>query len=57
MLIVDLIDSKSGNQVWRGGAVAIRENLTTEESDARIEEAIRLIFSKFPQKTIPGKPR
>ena len=57
MLIVDLIDSKTGNQVWRGGAVAIRENLTTEESDARIAEAIQLIFNKFPQNAIPGKQR
>ena len=52
MLIIDLIDTKTGNQVWRGAAVAVRENLNPEEGDARIEKAIRLIFKKFPQKPI-----
>jgi Domain of unknown function (DUF4136) len=52
MLIIDLIDSKTGNQVWRGAAVAVRENLSDAQADARIEEAVRLIFNKFPQKPI-----
>ncbi len=52
MLIIDLIDTKTGNQVWRGAAVAVRENLNPDQADARIAEAIRLIFKKFPQKPI-----
>lgn len=52
MLIIDLIDTKTGNQVWRGAAVAVRENLNPDQADARIAEAIRLIFKKFPQKAI-----
>ncbi len=54
MLIIDLIDSKTGNQVWRGAAVAVREKLSPEEADARIAEAVRKIFTKFPQKQIKG---
>lgn len=52
-LILDLIDAKTGNQVWRGAAVGMLDNLTPEQADARIEEAVRLIFSKFPQQPIP----
>ena len=52
MLIIDLIDTKTGNQVWRGAALAVRENLTTEQAEARIQEAVRRIFTKFPQKPI-----
>ena len=54
MLILDLIDSKTGNQVWRGAAVAVQENLSQEQADARIAEALRLIFTKFPQKPVKG---
>lgn len=52
MLIIDLIDTKTGNQVWRGAALAARENLNPDQADARIQEAVRLIFTKFPQKPI-----
>ena len=52
MLIIDFIDSKTGNQVWRGAAVAVEDNLSPAQIEARIAEAIRLIFTKFPQKKI-----
>ena len=49
-LIIDMIDTKSGVQVWRGAAVSILNNLKANEVDARIKEAIRVIFKKFPEK-------
>ena len=54
MLILDFIDAKTGNQVWRGAAVAVQENLREAQADAQIQEAVRLIFGKFPQKAIPA---
>lgn len=53
-LIIDFIDAKTGSQIWRGAAVGALENLTPEKADARIEEAVRLIFEKFPEKPIPA---
>lgn len=53
-LIVDFIDTKDGNQVWRGAAVGVLENLRPEEADARIKAAAAAIFSKYPEKPIPG---
>lgn len=53
-LIIDFIDAHTGEQVWRGAAVGVLEKLTREQADARIEEAVRLIFEKFPEKPIPG---
>lgn len=52
-LIIDFIDAKTGNQVWRGAAAGVLENVTPEKADARIEEAVRLIFEKFPERPIP----
>lgn len=49
-LIIDIIDTKSGVQVWRGAAVSILNNLKAGEVDARIKEAIKVIFKKFPEK-------
>jgi hypothetical protein len=52
-LIIDFIDGKTGGQVWRGAATGVLENVKPEEADARIEEAVRLIFEKFPEKPLP----
>ena len=52
-LILDFIETKNGNQVWRGAAVGILENLRPEEADARIEAAVKAIFTKYPEKPIP----
>jgi hypothetical protein len=53
-LIVDFIDAKNGNQVWRGAAVGVLENLRPEEADARIKAAAEAIFKKYPEKPIPA---
>ena len=53
-LIIDFIDAKTGGQIWRGGAAGVLENVSPEKADARIEEAVRLIFEKFPEKPIPA---
>ncbi|MBL7804483.1 MAG: DUF4136 domain-containing protein [Saprospiraceae bacterium] len=53
-LIIDMIDAKTGDQVWRGVATGALENMTPEEAEVRIYRAVRMIFEKFPQTTIPG---
>lgn len=53
-LILDFIDTKDGNQVWRGAAVGVLENLRPEEADARIKAAVESIFKKYPEKPIPS---
>lgn len=52
-LIIDFIDGETGGQVWRGAASGVLENVKPEEADARIEEAVKLIFEKFPEKPVP----
>lgn len=53
-LIIDLIDAKTGVQVWRGAATGVLENMTPEQAEVRIYDAVRLIFKKYPEKPIPG---
>ena len=53
-LIVDMMDAKTGNQVWRGAATGAMENVSADKADSRIQEAVRLILKKLPQKQIPG---
>jgi len=53
-LILDFIDTKNGDQVWRGVAVGVLENLRPEEADARIRAAAEAIFKKYPEKPIPS---
>lgn len=52
-LIIDFIDAKTGNQVWRGAAVGVLDDLAPEEADLRIKQAVEAIFQKFPEKPIP----
>jgi hypothetical protein len=53
-LILDFVDAETGNQVWRGVAVGAVENMSAAELDARIEEAVRQIFKKYPIKPMPN---
>ncbi len=53
-LILDFIDAQTGNQVWRGAVNGAVENLPPDLLNARIQEAVREMFKKFPQKPIPG---
>lgn len=52
-LIIDFIDAKNGNQVWRGAAVGVLNDMKPEEADARIQAAVEAIFKKYPEKPIP----
>jgi Domain of unknown function (DUF4136) len=52
-LIIDCIDTKTGNQVWRGVAVSILQDPTFSSDYSQLERAIELIFAKFPEKAIP----
>lgn len=56
-LIIDFIDAKNGNQVWRGAVVGVLENMQASEVDARIKAAAEAIFKKFPEKPIPVSNR
>ncbi len=52
-LVLDFIETKNGNQVWRGAAVSMLENMKPEGSAARIDAATKAIFKKFPEKPLP----
>ena len=53
-LIIDFIDARNSNQVWRGVAIGAVDNMSRETVDKQIEEAVRRIFKKFPEKPRPG---
>jgi len=53
-LILDFIDAKTGNQVWRGAAISVLEALKPEQMDARHEEAKKDTFKKYPEKPQPN---
>lgn len=50
MLIIDILDLKSGKVVWRGWAKNV---LNTENLEERINEAVKEILVEFPPKSIP----
>jgi Domain of unknown function (DUF4136) len=52
-LILDFIDAKNGNQVWRGAVTGAVENLPPDLLNTRIAEAVVAMFRKFPQQPIP----
>ena len=48
-LIIDMMDAKTNNLVWRGWAVsAIEDHYTPAEVDHLIKSAVSRIFRKFP---------
>jgi len=50
-LVLDLLDPKSRELVWRGSATAeIIPTATPEEREARIREAVRRMLERFPPK-------
>lgn len=51
-LIIDFIDTKNGNQVWRGAVVSGLENMGPKEADSMIKAAVEAIFKKFPERPI-----
>jgi hypothetical protein len=53
-LILDFIETKNGNQVWRGAAIGVLDNIRPEEADARIKASVEAIFKKYPEKPIPS---
>jgi hypothetical protein len=49
-LILDLMDSKTCNLIWRGWAVSVvDDSYTSEEVDRMIKTAVAKIFKKFPK--------
>jgi hypothetical protein len=54
-LIIDLIDAKNGVQVWRGAAAGSLEGVQPADAEARIWQAVKAIFGKFPGPS--GPPR
>lgn len=48
-LIIDCLDSKTNNLIWRGWTVSPLENIgTSEEMDELIKSRVARIFKKFP---------
>jgi len=48
-LIIDLIDAKAKELVWRGSAQkAVDQNMSAQKADAIIDEAVTKIFTKYP---------
>jgi hypothetical protein len=48
-LVVDLVDNKSDELIWRGvGTGAIREDRSPEERTKAVNEAVNEILEKFP---------
>jgi hypothetical protein len=49
MLIVDIVDMRSRQLVWRGTAEArVDESADPERRDARVREAVEKLFAEFP---------
>jgi hypothetical protein len=49
-LILDLMDSKTNNLIWRGWAVSpLDSSYKPEEIDKLIKKAVAKIFNKFPK--------
>lgn len=47
-LIIDLMDSQTGNLIWRGSATAVIDTMTSEQAEEAINHAVAKIFRKFP---------
>lgn len=48
-LVIDMIDNQTKTVFWRGSASAsVSRNLTPEQRDARIREAVNLVLAPFP---------
>lgn len=56
-LIIDFIDARTGNQVWRGVAIGAIDDLSRNAVDKQVEEAVHKIFKKFPEQPRPGMAR
>jgi hypothetical protein len=48
-LIIDLMDAKTNNLVWRGWAVDFLDEDRPDQMEAQFNKAIRKIFEKFPK--------
>jgi hypothetical protein len=48
-LILDFVDPKTDNLIWRGvGKKVVSETTTPEKSDREINDAVEKILKKFP---------
>jgi len=57
-LLLDFVDAKSNQLIWRGSAKADLDAATTPEKREKIiNEAVEKILENFPPPTSPGTPR
>jgi len=49
-LVLDFVDSKSNELVWRGIATSVIRDRDPEESEGRINDAVKAILEEFPPK-------
>ena len=54
-LILDLMDRKTNNLVWRGWAVSAIDEIDPEKMDELIKTAVARIFRKYPNTTGKSK--
>ena len=47
-LIIDLMDPKTNNLVWRGWATAAIDTITQDQTEEMINRAVAKIFKRFP---------
>jgi len=51
MMMIDMLDAKSNQLVWRGIAeLTLSENPTTDEVDKRVRSAVRKVLDQYPPK-------
>jgi len=55
-LVIDLMDAKTDNLVWRGWMTAFVKNRNPEKMEESINTAVRMIFSQYPYRAIVSEP-
>lgn len=55
-LIIDLMDPKTNNLVWRGWATAAIDMITQEQTEEMINRAVAKIFRRFPSSIKSQEP-
>ncbi|HOY05451.1 MAG TPA: DUF4136 domain-containing protein [Saprospiraceae bacterium] len=53
-LLIALIDSRNGSEVWRGAVSGALDQVTADQIYYRVDQAVKMIFKNFPEKRLPG---
>jgi Domain of unknown function (DUF4136) len=55
-LIIDLMDAKNDNLVWRGWITNFLKNRDPEKMEESIDKAVRMIFAQYPARASTTEP-